>query len=136
MVLSQKRMTYGNKVLVKLSLAVLCFIIPMAAYAAGLVPCGGSGPPPEPPCDFGQLLIMINGIINFLLYGLALPLTAIAFAFAGGLFLTARGNEAQVTKAKGIFWSVLWGFILMLSAWLLVKAFTYVLLKPGYTFLS
>jgi len=97
---------------------ILLFTIPFIGFAAGLVPCGGLN---EPKCDFPQLIVIAQKVINFLIFYLAAPLAAVSFAWAGIMMMTSRGNEQQVTQAKQIFWYVFLGFIISLSAWLIVS---------------
>jgi hypothetical protein len=92
---------------------------PYYAFAAGLVPCGGSG---EQACNFNYFIQLIGAVIHFLVFYLAVPLAAISFAIAGVMILTAGGNEGQVAKAKEIFWNVLIGLVVALAAWLVVNA--------------
>ena len=48
-------------------------------------------------------------------------IAALVFAYAGFLILTAGGNESKMEKGRGMFMPVVWGFVWMLSAWLIVK---------------
>lgn len=74
------------------------------------------------PCDFSYLMLQINALISFLLFKLAMPLAAIVFAYAGWLYMSSGGSGGQIEKAKGLFKSVLIGFLIALAAWLIVKA--------------
>lgn len=95
---------------------LIIIAVPLFASAAGLVPCSGAS------CDFAAFITLIRNMINFLIFKLAVPLAAISFAIAGVMILTAGGNEGQVARAKEIFWNVLIGLIVALSAWLIVTA--------------
>ena len=97
---------------------VLALFLPVYASAAPLVPCNGT----TEPCTFVKIIELVKNIIKFLVFSLAVPLAAISFAIAGVMILTAGGNTGQVEKAKEIFWNVLWGLIVALSAWLIVNA--------------
>ncbi|MDO8572694.1 MAG: hypothetical protein Q7S11_02875 [bacterium] len=101
-------------------LALSVLLAPVYASAA-IVPCGGSG---QPSCSFDYLIVLIKNIVTFLLFSLAVPLAAISFAVAGVMILTAGDNSGQVSRAKEIFWNVLIGLIVALSAWLIVTAIT------------
>ena len=46
----------------------------------GLVPCDNSA---SNPCGFPQLMALVNNIINFILYGMVIPIAAILFTYAG-----------------------------------------------------
>ena len=100
--------------------------------AAGLIPCGGSG---EKECDFNFFMQMINGLITFLLFVVATPMAALAFAYAGWLYISSQGSEGNVTKAKSIMTNVFWGYIIALAAWLIVNTILKSLGVTG-TFLS
>ena len=73
------------------------------------------------PCDFDDLMILINNVINFLLFVIATPLIACILCYAGFLMLTSGGSAEKVTKVKGILKNVVLGYILALIAWLLIK---------------
>lgn len=85
--------------------------------SGGLVPCSGTD---NDPCTFNKLMTLINKVISFLIFTLALPLAAIAFAYAGFLFLTSGGNTENRSKAKGIFTTVFLGLIAAMAAWLIM----------------
>ena len=95
--------------------------LPLLAFAAilpkELIPCGNSG---QPTCDFTMLTKLVQNIINFLVY-MSAPVAAVAFAWAGVLYLTAAGDETKIGKAHTIFTDVLIGLGIVLSAWLIVK---------------
>lgn len=53
---------------------------------------------------------------------IGIPIASIFLIWSGFLFLTAQGNEAQLTKAKSSFlWAVI-GTAVLLSAWILATA--------------
>ncbi len=86
----------------------------------GIVPeCDGSKTDASG-CGFQQFLALISSIITYLLW-IATPIAAVAFFFAGYLYLTAGGNTGKIEEAHSIFWSALVGIIIMLSAWLLIN---------------
>lgn len=60
------------------------------------------------------------GTIVELLIGIASVLAAIFFMYAGFLYLTSAGDTAKINQAHKIFKDVGWGFVLLLSAWLIV----------------
>ncbi len=81
------------------------------------------------PCGFDDLMQQIQKLINFLLFTIAMPVTAIMFAYAGFLYIASGGNGGNIEKAKGIFKKVLIGFVLALAAWLIVKT---IMVSLGY----
>ncbi|MDP2676684.1 MAG: pilin [bacterium] len=53
---------------------------------------------------------------------IAIPLTVIFLIWAGVLFVTARGNETQLAKAKKVFfWSVI-GAMVIVASWVIAVA--------------
>ncbi len=93
------------------------FILPITSFGAGLVSCDGV----TVKCDYDAFIELVNNVIKFIMVNLALPLAAIAFAYAGFLFLTSAENPGQRTQAKSIFTNVLIGLLLIGTAFLLVK---------------
>jgi len=73
-------------------------------------------------CDWNALLTLVNNIITFLLYYMAIPIAAIMFFYAGFLLVTAGGEAAGArTKAKSIFTNAVIGLVLAIACWLIVK---------------
>lgn len=98
----------------------------------GLVPCGTEGCP----CTFCDFFVMFDRIIDFLLvpcvYNNYFPLVpaigALMLAIGGFMYIFAysgmgEGGAEQLNKAKKIFTSIVIGFIIVYSAWLLVGLF-------------
>ncbi len=89
--------------------------LPFAATAAvHLVPC-------ENDCDFNQLMIMANRIINFLLYSVMVPLIALGFMYVGARLVLFQEKEAEWTKAKESFLVMAQGVFIIISAFILIK---------------
>ncbi|MDQ5928051.1 MAG: hypothetical protein QG633_489 [Patescibacteria group bacterium] len=85
--------------------------------AGGLIPCAG------PDCHFSDIILFANTIIGWLLR-IAIPVSAALFSYAGFLYLTSEGNPGKKSAANKVFQSVFWGFIMALSAWILVNFLT------------
>jgi len=108
---------------------------------SGLIPCGiattpGSTVDETQQCTFPDLIILAQNVINFLIFKIASPLAAVMFAYAGFLYVTNAGNESRVSEAKGIFWAVFWGFVVVLAAWLTVNLIVTFFLDPSYNLLG
>lgn len=88
--------------------------IPYFTYAAGLVPCGGTGEPPCQTCHAVQLINEVNGW----LVGILSIAAAIMFMIAGFRILTAQGNPSVMKAAKEMIVNVAIGFMIVLAAWL------------------
>lgn len=109
--------------------------------AAGLVACNNT---PDAngaiaqPCDFNAFMGLINTVIHFVLFDLAIPICAIMFFYAGFLLITAGGESAHAkTKAKNIFTNALIGLVLSAAAWLIVRILLSILgFDGGWIFLN
>ena len=116
-------MNKTKKFLIFLSI-FLILITPALSFAWKLgdpiVPCDNSTSATT--CDFTQLMNLVNNIIDFILYGMAIPIAAIMFAYAGFKLVTAGGEISSArTKAKSIFLNTVIGLVLAAGAWLIIK---------------
>ena len=118
---------------------MLATLSPLVSYAAtsGLIPCGfdvnnngvvvdefnadGTIITLSEECHYSDFIILIETVIDFLIFKLAAPISALMFAYAGFLYMTNNGNESQIKQAHDIFLSVFWGFVIALGAWLVMK---------------
>ncbi len=117
---------------VKYILIGILLFLPVIS-SAQLVPCGGAGDP----CEFSDLMVMINSIINFLLFNLAIPVAAIMFAGAGFMLMMAGGDPGKISQAKEIFNSVLTGLLIAFMAWIIVQTLLVAAgLDPSYSYLG
>ena len=89
-----------------------------SGITSSLVPCGTNTNPGA--CDFNALIKLVNNVVNFILFRLAVPIAAIMFAYAGFELLTAGGDTAKLKKAKTIFTNVAIGLVIAAAAWLIV----------------
>lgn len=107
-----------------LACTALLIAVPLLASAQdGLVPsCEGNE------CGFEELLLLIDNIINWLLI-ISSSVAALLFAWAGWLYISARGDPGQMKKANSIFWKVIVGLVIILSAWLIVDLIADTLLE-------
>lgn len=131
---------HNKKHFLAFGLAVFLFLmlcIPAVMFAQpnpgpttdGLVPCNG------PECDFDDLVTLIQNIINFLLYTVAVPVATLLFMWAGFKYLTAGGDPGKVKAAHSIFMNVFIGFLIALGAWLVVNLLAQTLLKEPTLFI-
>ena len=97
------------------------------AQTTSLVPCDNSI---AQPCNFNALMVLINNIINFILYGMVIPIAAILFAYAGFELVTSGGSTEKRGIAKKVFTNVVIGLVIAMSCWLIVKLVLGIL---GYT---
>ena len=59
-----------------------------------------------------------------------MPITAISFAYAGFLLVTA-GGAGEKTKAKDIFTNTATGLVIAAGAWLVINTLLSIVGKPG-----
>ncbi|MFZ2038642.1 MAG: hypothetical protein WAV11_01750 [Minisyncoccia bacterium] len=97
--------------------------------STGLVPCGG---PNQAPCEFKDLFILVNLLMNYALWLVTVVLVGV-IAYAGYKYIMSRGNPAEVKKTNQMFWLIVKGLVWMLCAWLLVYTISNTFLNPGYT---
>jgi hypothetical protein len=103
---------------------------------SGFVKCDGVVNPNEPDrkreCDLAALMDTIIKVVNFLFY-ISIPIAIALFAYAGLLYMT--GREKHITAARGIFTSVAIGFIIMITAWFVVRqVVAWFVKEPAATF--
>ena len=96
-----------------------------------LIVCDGA----TEPCTFGHLVTLAQNLITDLIIISTLLATA-AFIYAGFILLTSGGSTTKKDQAKKVFYNVLWGYLWILVAWLLVYTITKALLWPGYDILG
>ncbi|HVS79598.1 MAG TPA: pilin [Candidatus Paceibacterota bacterium] len=91
-----------------------------------LIPCDGV----DNPCDFADFEQLAMNLMYYMVY-ISVPLAAVAFAYAGFLYITSGGNPGQASRARKIFTNVGIGFVVILAAWLLVYTITSALLDTS-----
>jgi len=87
----------------------------------GLVRCGNTmiNGVLKNPCDFTDFVALINGIINWII-GIAGVIFTISAVYGGFLYMASGTSLGDKERAKKILTSTLWGFVIMLCAWLIV----------------
>ncbi len=115
-------------------LSLFVAFAPIAVSAqtdTGLVPCGnvaGADGKISNPCGWNDLIKLVNNIANFFIIA-GTAISALAFGYAGFLMMTSAGEMSKIEKAKSIFGKVVIGFLIMLSAWLIVNAIEVAFIK-------
>jgi len=67
---------------------------------------------------FGELINKIADIV----VAIGIPIAAVFIVYAGFLFVSARGSEEQITKAKGMFYWTVIGTMLVVGAKVIAQA--------------
>lgn len=122
-----------NTIKILINLAVfLMLIVPAVSLGQedpGLVRCGKAG---QAPCDWNGFMDLINRVISFLLFKLAVPIAAIMFAYAGFKMITAGEEAAGArTQAKEIFVNTLLGLVFAVGAWIIINTLLTILGYDG-----
>jgi len=83
-------------------------------------------------CGYADLLALVNRIINWIIM-ISVPIAAGVFAWAGFKYMTT-GIADQKSEAKEMIQKVFIGFVVILSAWIIVNTITNTLLsdKGGF----
>lgn len=88
--------------------------LPFIASAQGTGTGGGStGGGLQNPIAYNSFSAFIAAILNIVI-AIGIPIAAVFIIYAGFLFVTARGNEAQLAKAKtALVWAIVGTAILL-----------------------
>lgn len=129
-------LSHSNKILFVVFASIFFLALPVFSAESPQEPgylifCDPAVDPND--CDFNDLVELGVRIINFLII-MSTALVAISFVWAGFLYLTSAGDEGQAKKAKSIFTKAGIGFVVVLSAWLIVNTIVSALLLPGQGF--
>jgi Type IV secretion system pilin/NlpC/P60 family len=82
-------------------------------------------------CSACNVVYMANGLITWLI-GILFVVFALLLAIAGVKLVTSGGNHHALDEAKGSFVNAIIGFIIILSAWLIVDTIMRALVgRPG-----
>ncbi len=120
---------YLSNIVAFLSVLFSYFLFFSVSNAQGLIVCNG------PNCTFDSLILLIRKVIDFLIL-ISVPLASLSFAWAGFLLVSSGGSEDKKNKAKEIFSKTAIGFMIVLSAWLIVYFISLALLEPGVSLLQ
>jgi hypothetical protein len=84
-------------------------------------------------CQACSLAQLVQNIINFII-GLSIPVAAALFAWAGVLYFTSAENISQRQKAKDIFKNAFIGFVIIITAWLVINTLLNVIFNQSSVF--
>ncbi len=105
--------------------------------AVGLIPCGfdtndNNKLDEAEECTLTDVIVLGNNLINFAIT-LSVPIFILLFMYAGFLYMTANGNPGKISDAHGLFYKGIIGFVIILSAWLIVNLIVSSLLPEDST---
>src|SRR3989344_9072605 len=125
-----------SKNIIVFCLLLVVVIIPVFANAADpIIPCGDHIRDPntgniigeQEPCGYGDLLKLVNNIINWIIM-ISVPVAAGVFAWAGFKLMTT-GIADEKSAAKEMIWKVFIGLVFILAAWIIVGTIIKALLR-------
>ena len=93
-------------------------LTPLSVASAGIVPCGTRANPS--PCTLCHIVVGGQKLIDWGLDVMTYIAIAVIVAMAV-LYIVSTGNEALMSTAKSGIKAALIGFVVMLSAWLIVN---------------
>lgn len=108
-----------NKRIIFLSL-LLTLPFFASAQAGGLVNCGKTNPDD---CNYDKLIQLIQNLLNFVIYVIATPIATILIALSGFKMVTSGGDQKSYDNAKKVLKNVMIGYVVMLSAFIIIKLF-------------
>lgn len=117
----------NNKVLFFVALLMVSFVQP--ANAAGLVPCEGVDD-----CNFGKLVTLLNNLASFVMFRLPIILLVVVFAWNGVMLLIKSDRAGAIKDIKKNLLNVLWGYLLIVGAYIIVKTFIVLLAGQDLSF--
>ncbi len=117
----------NNKILFFVALSMIGFVQPVRA--AGLVPCEGIDD-----CNFDTLVKLLNNIASFIMFRLPVILLVIVFAWNGVMLIYKSDRAGALKDIKKNMLNVLWGYLLIVGAYILVKTFITLLAGQDLSF--
>lgn len=85
----------------------------------------------ENPINIASIPLFLQSLIH-LIIKIAIPLVAIVMVYCGLLFVTARGDSAQIEKARNAFTYAVIGGLVLLASWLIAEAIRDALTSLAY----
>ena len=113
-----------GKAFLKISLITLLLVVGFTVSAASV-------PPPDLvpqgcqtgcPCSLCDLYTLGRNIVNFLLYGIAIPVAAVAILYGGVMMLISAGDPKKITDGKSAISSAVIGIAITFFAWVIINA--------------
>jgi hypothetical protein len=105
-------------------LLVSLFSLPTIIFATGIVPCDGIGDSKCQACSFVQLF---QNLLTWFIATMA-SVIALVFAWGGMKMVMSQGGEG-VSQAKSMMTNAIVGFVILLSAWLIIDTFLKLMIK-------
>jgi Type IV secretion system pilin len=104
-------------------LVLALFVVPLytaftpgIAFAQDIVSCDGGS---NDPCNWCTLITMVDNVLDWLFIFFTLAAVMMVMIVGFKLVMSA-GNSSQWEESKGMFTNLVIGFVIFLSAWLIV----------------
>jgi len=94
--------------------------IPAFAATDPLVNCGNTA---DDPCTFDDFIIMINDVVQFVMFSIVPPIAAIVIVIAAINLMTSSGDPGKMEQAKKTLIWIIAGLVVIYGAWAIVKGF-------------
>lgn len=122
----------SKKNIFKTFVILLLVFVPVLSFAAPLIPSPVVPNCPEPEgCGFVQFIELINNVVS-LLIALSFPIAAGVIAWAGFNMIMDGGNGAKRKESIEMIKKVVIGFVIILSAWIVVSTLLNALLSSSF----
>jgi len=118
--MKKREISNGVKKIALIVFLGLFFLIFNSVQAAGLVPCGGPG---EDVCTLCHFFVMLDNIIDFLLFRVVPVLGALMIAIGGVMYIISQGKPEMLSRVKNLFTAIIIGLVIIYGAWLIVNLF-------------
>lgn len=123
--------TSYKKIILSITMAftLASIFIGQKVFAAGLVPCDGIDD-----CNFDTFVKLLNGLTSFIMFRLPLILLVFFFAYNGGLLIIKGNRPGLMKEIKSNLLNLLWGYLLILGAYIIVKTVIVLLVGDNLSF--
>lgn len=114
-------MTDLIKKITLLVLILLCSLLVSATHAQvaeNIVPCGNPG---QADCETNDFFELVQNIVNYFTFVLAVPVATVAIAYAGISMASQPAKPEKRKQAIEILQTAIVGLALVLGAWLIVN---------------
>ena len=95
-----------------------------------LVSCSGTT---DDPCDWCSLMQLVDNVIDFLFVLFTLAAVAMLM-YVGFKMVMSQGNSEAWSEGKKMFSNLIVGFVIFISAWLIVDTILKMLIDPESDF--
>lgn len=100
-----------------------------AQVTNNIVPCGNPG---QPECQTNDFFKLVQNVVNYFTFVLAVPVATVAIAYAGIGMASQPAKPEKRKQAIEILQAAIIGLVLVLAAWLIVNTIFDYLAKDEY----